>query len=90
MGMRIDVRRTGGFSGIERRAGVDTTSLPDAEAWEELAARALETATPAPATGVPDGFAYQLTVDGRSAHFTDPHLTPAQRELVSRVLKEGA
>ncbi|PAX92048.1 hypothetical protein CLM82_05800, partial [Streptomyces albidoflavus] len=23
-------------------------------------------------------------------HFTDPHLTPAQRELVSRVLKEGA
>ncbi|NEB67017.1 hypothetical protein G3I39_08105, partial [Streptomyces fulvissimus] len=66
------------------------TSLPDAEAWEELAARALETATPAPATGVPDGFAYQLTVDGRSAHFTDPHLTPAQRELVSRVLKEGA
>lgn len=44
--MRIDVRRTGGFSGIERRAGVDTTSLPDAEVWEELAARALETATP--------------------------------------------
>ncbi|MFI6701201.1 protealysin inhibitor emfourin [Streptomyces sp. NPDC050509] len=88
--MRIQVRRTGGFAGIERTAEIDTTALPDAAHWQALAHRALTGGGPAPRAGVPDGFAYTITIDGRTVHCADPHLTDAQRELISRVLKEGA
>ncbi|MBV1948150.1 protealysin inhibitor emfourin [Streptomyces sp. BV129] len=88
--MRIQVRRTGGFAGIERRAEVDTSGRADAQEWRTLADRALAAAPDAPLAGVPDGFHYEITVDGRTVHAADPRLTEAQRELVSRVLKEGA
>ncbi|MER7763002.1 protealysin inhibitor emfourin [Streptomyces sp. NPDC097619] len=92
--MRIEVRRTGGFAGIERRAEVDTADLTDpadAEEWRALALRALEPAPPGPAgEAVRDGFSYRITVDGRTVRCADPHLTEAQRRLISRVLKEGA
>ncbi|MFE3601216.1 protealysin inhibitor emfourin [Streptomyces sp. NPDC059096] len=89
--MRIQVRRTGGFAGIERTAEIDTARLPDPAHWQALAHRALTaTGSPAPRAGVPDGFAYTITVDGRTVHCADPHLTDAQRELISTVLKEGA
>ncbi|AZK93995.1 MULTISPECIES: protealysin inhibitor emfourin [Streptomyces] len=92
--MRIHVRRTGGFAGIERSATVDTTALPDAAEWSALAREAAgdgggERTGPLRA-GVPDGFAYEITVDGRTVHAAEPRLTPAQRKLVSRVLREGA
>ncbi|MEV6355946.1 protealysin inhibitor emfourin [Streptomyces hydrogenans] len=82
--MRIRVRRTGGFAGIERSAEVEVTG-PD---WESLAASVL-TATEA-VRGVPDGFSYEITIDGRTVRCADPHLTDDQRTLVTRVLKEGA
>ncbi|MEU8778473.1 protealysin inhibitor emfourin [Streptomyces sp. NPDC048606] len=90
--MVIEVVRTGGFAGIERRAEVDTSGRPDEEEWRELARLALR---PDPdgerdARGVRDGFSYLITVDGRSVSCRDPHLTEAQRSLISRVLKEGA
>ncbi|MEE1753416.1 protealysin inhibitor emfourin [Streptomyces sp. SP18CS02] len=92
--MRIRIRRTGGFAGIERRAELDTSGRPDAEEWHALAEAALADGlgtSPAGArTGVPDGFSYEITVDGRTVCCADPRLTPAQRELISRVLKEGA
>ncbi|MFS4093879.1 protealysin inhibitor emfourin [Streptomyces sp. AF1A] len=88
--MRIRVRRTGGFAGIERRAEVDTAARPDAERWRTLAERALASGHPAPPPGVPDGFRYEITVDGRTVYAADPRLTEEQRELISRVLKEGA
>ncbi|MHC0429857.1 protealysin inhibitor emfourin [Streptomyces sp. O3] len=88
--MRIDVCRTGGFAGIDRRAGVDTAGRPDAARWHALAERALAAADDTPPVGVPDGFGYQITVDGRTVYCADPHLTEAQRELISRVLREGA
>ncbi|MFF5444723.1 protealysin inhibitor emfourin [Streptomyces sp. NPDC012888] len=93
--MRIHVVRTGGFAGIERQAEVDTTGRPDADEWQGLAERALAPdRTGAPAGrrpgGVPDGFSYVITVDGRTVRCADPHLTDAQRELIRRVLKEGA
>ena len=37
--MRIQVRRTGGFAGIERHAEVDTSGRPDAQEWQALAER---------------------------------------------------
>ena len=43
-----------------------------------------------PPIGVPDGFSYQLTVDGQTVYCSDPRLTEPQRKLISRVLKEGA
>ncbi|MET9500657.1 protealysin inhibitor emfourin [Streptomyces sp. NPDC006259] len=88
--MRIQVRRTGGFAGIERGAEVDTSARPDARAWEALAGQALADGHPCRPGGVPDGFSYEITVDGRTVYAADPRLTPEQRELVSRVLKEGA
>jgi len=88
--MRIEVRRTGGFAGIERRAEVDTAARPDAPEWHALAERALAAGRDTPPAGVPDGFHYEITVDGRTVHAADPGLTEDQRELISRVLKEGA
>ncbi|MFJ6831725.1 protealysin inhibitor emfourin [Streptomyces sp. NPDC091209] len=88
--MRIEVRRTGGFAGIERSAEVDTSALPDAPEWQALAERALAAGQDTPPAGVPDGFGYRITVDGRTVYAADPALTEEQRELISRVLKEGA
>ncbi|MGW2725412.1 protealysin inhibitor emfourin [Streptomyces sp. NPDC001492] len=88
--MRIQVRRTGGFAGIERRAEVDTSGRPDAQEWHALAERALASGRGTPPLGVPDGFSYQITVDGKTVYAADPRLTEEQRELIRRVLKEGA
>ncbi|MET8976055.1 protealysin inhibitor emfourin [Streptomyces sp. NPDC004539] len=88
--MRIQVRRTGGFAGIERHASLDTTGRPDAAEWQSLARQALAGAATARPAGVPDGFGYEITVDGTTVYAADPRLTEEQRTLVSRVLKEGA
>ncbi|MCH5675919.1 protealysin inhibitor emfourin [Streptomyces gilvus] len=88
--MRIRVRRTGGFAGIERRAEVDTSGRPDAHEWQALAGKAVAAGRATPPAGVPDGFSYEITVDGRTVYAADPRLTEEQRQLISRVLKEGA
>ncbi|WP_405730300.1 hypothetical protein OG607_30330 [Streptomyces sp. NBC_01537] len=88
--MRISVIRSGGFAGIERRAALDTTGRPDAFHLHALARDTLAAGEAAPPRGVPDGFQYAITVDSRTVHCADPHLTQAQRELVRTVLKEGA
>ncbi|MFC8366407.1 MULTISPECIES: protealysin inhibitor emfourin [unclassified Streptomyces] len=88
--MRIQVRRTGGFAGIERRAEVDTSGRADAHEWHALAERVMATGRGTPPAGVPDGFSYRITVDGRSVYCADPRLTDEQRELIRKVLKEGA
>ncbi|MFE0511924.1 protealysin inhibitor emfourin [Streptomyces sp. NPDC058964] len=88
--MRIQVSRTGGFAGIERHAEVDTSGRPDAHEWEALAGQALAAGQGAPPTGVPDGFSYEITVDGKTAYAADPRLTDEQRKLITWVLKEGA
>ena len=87
--MRIRVRRTGGFAGIERSAEVDTSALPDAAEWHTLAITVLEQGD-GDGRGVPDGFRYEITVDDRTVRCGDPRLTEAQRSLIARVLKEGA
>lgn len=88
--MRIQVRRTGGFAGIERHKEVDTSGRPDAPAWQALAEKAVAAGRGTPPIGVPDGFSYEITVDGRTVYAADPRLTQEQRELISKVLKEGA
>jgi hypothetical protein len=88
--MRITVRRTGGFAGIERYGEVDTACRPDDGEWRALARQAVAAGRAAPPAGVPDGFAYRITVDDETVYCADPHLTGEQRELISRVLKEGA
>ncbi|MFD9968508.1 protealysin inhibitor emfourin [Streptomyces sp. NPDC059017] len=88
--MRIHVRRTGGFAGIERVSEVDTAGRPDAQEWQALAEQAMGDGRDTPPVGVPDGFQYQLTVDGTTVYCADPRLTEAQRKLISRVLKEGS
>lgn len=88
--MRIQVRRTGGFAGIERHKVVDTAGLPDAHEWQALAEKAVAAGRDVPPVGVPDGFSYEITVDGRTVYAADPRLTEEQRRLISKVLKEGA
>ncbi|WP_329409697.1 hypothetical protein OG802_11495 [Streptomyces sp. NBC_00704] len=88
--MRIQVRRTGGFAGIERRAEVDTAGRPDAGEWHALAEQAVAGGRGAPPAVVPDGFSYEITVDGERVYAADPRLTAEQRTLISRVLREGA
>ncbi|NEB80997.1 hypothetical protein G3I40_38170 [Streptomyces sp. SID14478] len=88
--MRIQVTRTGGFAGIDRSAEVDTAGLADAHEWHALAEKAMAAGRGAPPVGVPDGFSYTLTVDGRTVYCADPRLTEEQRRLIMRVLKEGA
>ncbi|MDX3095704.1 hypothetical protein PV703_14115 [Streptomyces sp. ME01-24h] len=88
--MRIQVIRSGGFAGIERRAVLDTAGRPDAFRLHTLARRVLAGDPGGPPQGVPDGFRYEITVDARTVHCADPGLTEEQRELVQLVLKEGA
>ncbi|KPI17905.1 hypothetical protein OK074_8072 [Actinobacteria bacterium OK074] len=88
--MRIQVKRTGGFAGIARRAEVDTAGRSDAAELRALAERALTGGGTTPPAGVPDGFHYEITVDGQTVHIADPRLTEEQRELIRLVLKEGA
>jgi hypothetical protein len=88
--MRIQVRRTGGFAAIERHAEVDTSGRPDAHEWQALAEQALAAGRGTPPIGVPDGFSYTITVDGKTVYAADPRLTQEQRTLISKVLKEGA
>ncbi|SEF45665.1 hypothetical protein SAMN05216223_1014 [Actinacidiphila yanglinensis] len=87
--MRIEVVRSGGFAAIPRRATLDTAGRSDAALLESLARSALDSPGPA-RPPVPDGFGYVLTVDGREVRCADPGLTPAQRELITHVLHEGA
>lgn len=88
--MRIHVSRTGGFAGLSRSGEIDTAGRADAAVWESLARSALAEGAKAPPSGVPDGFRYEITVDGRTVHCADPRLTADQRTLVSRILREGA
>ncbi|MGP4052374.1 protealysin inhibitor emfourin [Streptomyces sp. 2A115] len=88
--MRIQVRRTGGFAGIDRHAEVETSGRADAQEWQSLAERAIASGRGTPPIGVPDGFSYQITVDGKTVYCADPRLTDEQRKLISKVLKEGA
>lgn len=89
--MVIEVVRTGGFAGIERRAEVDTSGRPDEAEWRALARSALRAVPPGAGGGpVRDGFSYRITVDGSTLCCREPDLSDAQRELVSRILKEGA
>ena len=88
--MRIEVRRTGGFAGIERHAVVDTAGRPDAQEWRTLAERSLAAGRGSPPLGVPDGFAYEITVDHSTVYCADPKLCDSQRELIGLVLRDGA
>ncbi|MEU7021760.1 protealysin inhibitor emfourin [Streptomyces sp. NPDC046203] len=105
--MLIRVRRTGGFAGIERSAEVDTAGRADAAELHDLAEAVAAgkggdgSEGGAGGQGVPDGFSYEITIDGdrggngggnggRTVRFRDPHLTDAQRALVRKVLAEGA
>ncbi len=88
--MRIHVMRVGGFTGAAREAVLDTEGRPDAPHIHALAREVLSSGTRTPTFGVPDGFHYTITVDGRGAvHCAEHQLTDAQRDLIGLVLTQG-
>ncbi|MER5864499.1 protealysin inhibitor emfourin [Kitasatospora sp. NPDC002040] len=87
--MRIQVTRTGGLAGRPLRAELDTAERTDAPHVHALAREAVAGGLRAPSYGVPDGFHYEITVDGRTVHCADPRLTDSQHELVALVLQDG-
>lgn len=87
--MRIEVDRSGGFAGIRRHGVLETKDHPESGRLENLARAALA-APEASGRPVPDGFHYDVTVDGKEFTCADPWLTAAQRELITAVLGEGA
>jgi hypothetical protein len=87
--MRIQVTRTGGLAGLALRAELDTADRVDAPHIHALAREAVAGGLRSPSYGVPDGFHYEITVDGRTVHAADPKLSDSQRELISLVLREG-
>ncbi|MFD0267212.1 hypothetical protein ACFVGY_11525, partial [Streptomyces sp. NPDC127106] len=56
---------------------------------ERRAAQVLGDGGPGTPAGVPDGYRYTVTVDGRTVEFADPDTSDALEELVERVLQEG-
>ncbi|GAB2791101.1 protealysin inhibitor emfourin [Streptomyces daliensis] len=87
--MRISVIRTGGFGGLTRRATLETAGRPDADELASLARSALAEGREQRPTGVPDGFHYEIDVDGDVAYGADPRLSENMSALISLVLKEG-
>ncbi|WP_329583808.1 hypothetical protein OG500_26240 [Kitasatospora sp. NBC_01250] len=87
--MRIQVCRSGGFTGQVLRAELDTATRIDAPHVHALAREAVAGASRAPGFGVPDGYHYEISVDGRTVHCADPRLTDSQRELISLILHQG-
>ncbi|MFC4035550.1 protealysin inhibitor emfourin [Streptomyces polygonati] len=87
--MRIEVVRTGGFAGIPRTATLDTATHPDGPHLAALADKILAAPSSRHPT-VPDGFTYTITAGPHTIRCADPHLTPAQRELIEAALGEGA
>ncbi|MER8043076.1 protealysin inhibitor emfourin [Streptomyces sp. NPDC094032] len=88
--MKIRVVRTGGFAGIEKSAELETDGRPEHERLRTLAREALAAPPQPESRGVPDGFGYEITIDGKTVKWADPDLTPDQRELIQLVLDEGA
>jgi hypothetical protein len=88
--MRIEVTRSGGFTGIARHASLDTMGRPDAGHLHALAEAALTPPRAIERPPVRDGFTYTITVDTGTVRCADPDLTAAQRELITAVLGEGA
>ncbi|MFE0457649.1 protealysin inhibitor emfourin [Kitasatospora sp. NPDC058965] len=87
--MRIQVSRSGGFAGRTTAAELDTAARIDAPHVHALAREAVAGASRNRVYGVPDGYHYAITVDGRTVHCADPSLTECQRELISLVLHQG-
>ncbi|QMU75595.1 hypothetical protein GXW83_07455 [Streptacidiphilus sp. PB12-B1b] len=88
--MRIQVTRDGGAAGGEHRAALDTEGRPDAPHIHALAREVLSSGTRTVTFGVPGGFHYAITVDGRgTVHCTEPQLTDGQRDLIALVLTQG-
>ncbi|WP_042402824.1 protealysin inhibitor emfourin [Streptacidiphilus carbonis] len=88
--MRIQVTRSGGLMGLPRKSVLDTEGRPDSPHIHALAREALGACTRSPTFGVPDGFHYTISIDGRTAgHCADPQLTDSQRDLIALVLTQG-
>jgi hypothetical protein len=92
--VRIEVSRSGGFAGIIRRGAVDTAHRADALDWDKLVGSVDLTRRPAKARPVPDRFVYRIVidrdVDRQELTVGEAELTGPLRELVDRVLAEGA
>jgi hypothetical protein len=95
---RIEVHRSGGFAGIGLSGSADIDALPADEARELLALfDQLDVDSPPraarPSAGGADRFQYDVTVsrggNRRTLSLEETDLTPAQRDILTRILRRG-
>ena len=95
---RIEVHRSGGFAGIGLSGSQDIGALPEDDARELQALLDQLDADPSPRAARPsaggaDRFQYEITVSRggkrRSLVLPETELTPAQRNVLTRILRAG-
>ncbi|MBC2962515.1 M4 family metallopeptidase [Nocardioides deserti] len=87
-GLRVVVRRTGGFAGLVVEAAVDLDADRDDPRVPELRSLVgrVDLAGVGQVSAVPDAFVYDLDVCGERAVVPEPRLTPDLRRIVELVL----
>ncbi|QHC66270.1 hypothetical protein GSU68_06530 [Rathayibacter sp. VKM Ac-2759] len=88
--MDVIVSRSGGFAGLRRVWRVDVAEQPDERSWLELLGSLPwgDTASSRQgASGRPDRFVYEISVQTHHVRLGETELDGAWRELVDRVKK---
>ncbi len=87
--MRIEVTRSGGFTGVTLRNAVETSSLgPRGEELERLANAARQAHVPRAALAHPDGLSYEIRIDGESYRMQDGTMPAEWSKLIEAVVTE--
>lgn len=86
--MKISVVRSGGVTGVTRRAEIDVSGRDDADKWRDLVRHA-DLSDRRQSLGQPDQYTYRIDVDGTITYVGEADLDEPTRRLVDRVLAAG-
>jgi len=81
--MKVTVTRRGGLAGIALRGSADTDQFAGVD--ETLRAHVGSSAEPAH----PDGFVYDLELDGQTLSLNESEITPELQRLIDAAMAKG-